>query len=77
MSADREPDRSRDAREQNPLGLGPRDPESSNTGSIEDTSYNARGADPYTTGEPRKDTETSSTDASTPADPETSSSEEP
>ena len=63
--------------ERNPLGLGPRDPIGSNTGSIEDTSYNARGTDPYTTGEPRKDAETSSTDASRPADPETSSSEEP
>ena len=77
MSADRDPDRSRDAREQNPLGLGPRDPESSNTGSIEDTAYDAVASDPYTTGEPRKDTEASSTDPGTPADPETSSSEEP
>ena len=41
--------------ERNPLGLGPRDRESSNTGSTDDTSYNARGADPYVTGEPRKE----------------------
>lgn len=41
--------------ERNPLGLGPRDPEDSNTGSIADTSYDAQGSDPYTTGEPRKD----------------------
>jgi hypothetical protein len=41
--------------ERNPLGLGPRDRESSNTGSTADTSYDAHGSDPYTTGEPRKD----------------------
>ena len=40
------------APERNPLGLGPRDPEGSNTGSTADTSYNARGSDPYATGEP-------------------------
>ena len=39
----------------NPLGIGPRDRESSNTGSVEDTSYEAHGADPYPNGEPRKD----------------------
>jgi hypothetical protein len=31
--------------ERNPLGLGARDPESSNTGSTADTSYNAVGSD--------------------------------
>jgi hypothetical protein len=41
--------------ERNPRGLGARDAEGSNTGSIADTSYNAHGSDPYTTGEPRKD----------------------
>ena len=41
--------------ERNPLGLGARDPEGSSTGSAADTSYAARGSDPYTTGEPRKD----------------------
>ena len=41
--------------ERNPLGLGPRDSKSSNTGSTADTSYDAVGSDPYTTGEPRKD----------------------
>ena len=49
------PDRpDREPPEQNPLGLGPRDRESSNTGSVADTSYDAQGSDPYTTGEPRK-----------------------
>jgi len=38
----------------NPLGLGPRDAEESNTGSVEDTRYDAKDSDPYTTGEPRK-----------------------
>ena len=33
--------------ERNPLGLGARDPESSNTGSTDDTSYDAVGSDPY------------------------------
>lgn len=73
-------------REDNPLGLGPRDRDSSNTGSVEDTSYDARGSDPYTTGEPRKklddlrDFEKSTpgkTSESIPADPDTTSSEEP
>ena len=41
--------------ERNPLGLGPRDAEGSNTGSVADTSYDAHGSDPYTIGEPRKD----------------------
>jgi len=41
--------------DRNPLGLGPRDRDSSNTGSIEDTHYNAVGSDPYTTGEPVRD----------------------
>lgn len=41
--------------ERNPLGLGPRDAKGSNTGSTADTSYDAVGSDPYTTGEPRKD----------------------
>lgn len=40
--------------EHNPLGLGSRGPES-NTGSTEDTSYDAKGSDPYVTGEPTKD----------------------
>jgi len=53
----------------NPLGLGPRGRESSNTGSAADTSYDAQGADPYTTGEPRKDFGG--------ADAETPSSDEP
>jgi len=39
----------------NPLGLGPRGRESSNTGSEADTSYDAHASDPYETGEPRKD----------------------
>jgi hypothetical protein len=41
--------------DENPLGLGARDRESSNTGSADDTSYDAQGSDPYATGEPRKD----------------------
>ena len=61
--------------ERNPLGLGPRDPEGSNTGSIEDTSYNAHGSDPYTTGEPRKDF--GSAGGSPPADRDVPSSDEP
>jgi hypothetical protein len=49
------PDRSHPSSpERNPLGLGPRDRESSNTGSTADTSYDAHGSDPYLTGEPRK-----------------------
>ena len=73
-----------DTREHNPLGLGPRDRDSSNTGSTEDTSYDAVGSDPYMTGEPRKDFGTSAPDRtatpdeqSRPADPDTTSSEEP
>jgi hypothetical protein len=42
------------APDRNPLGLGARDPEESNTGSVADTSYDAQGSDPYTTGEPRE-----------------------
>jgi hypothetical protein len=41
--------------ERNPLGLGANDRESSNTGSIEDTAYDAVASDPYLTGEPRKE----------------------
>ena len=41
--------------ENNPLGLGARDPKGPDTGSIADTQYNAAGSDPYTTGEPAKD----------------------
>ena len=68
--------------ERNPLGLGPRDRESSNTGSVEDTSYNARGSDPYTTGEPQEErAERERRDAaagrSTPADRDVPSSDEP
>ncbi len=67
------PDPSSPAR--NPLGLGPRDRESANTGSIADTSYAARGADPYTTGEPgERDADAG---PSTPADPDVPSSDEP
>ena len=55
------------APEDNPLGLGARDRESSNTGSAADTSYDAQGSDPYTTGEPRKDVD----------DPDEPSSDEP
>ena len=71
------PDKSdRSSPEQNPLGLGARDPESSNTGSVADTSYNARGSDPYLTGEPRKRFGDAS-DESTPADPDVPTSDEP
>ena len=38
----------------NPLGLGPRDHDGSNSGSVADASYDAVGSDPYTTGEPEK-----------------------
>jgi len=41
--------------EDNPLGLGARDREGSNTGSVADTHYDAVDSDPYTTGEPVKD----------------------
>ncbi len=61
--------------ERNPLGLGPRDRESSNTGSVADTSYEARGSDPYTTGEPGE--ERGAAGPSTPADPQVPSSDEP
>ncbi len=73
--------------ERNPLGLGPRDRESSNTGSEADTRYAARDADPYTTGEPRRTfedaagtgdvSERPSAGRSTPADPDVPSSDEP
>ena len=63
--------------EQNPLGLGPRDAGSSNTGSTADTSYDAQGSDPYTTGEPRKRFDDASTGRSRPADPDVPSSDEP
>jgi hypothetical protein len=71
----------------NPLGLGPRDRESANTGSVDDTRYNAVGADPYTTGEPERrfDDDDDARDVvapdrqspSRPADPEVPSSDEP
>ena len=60
--------------ERNPLGLGSRGPES-NTGSTADTSYNARGADPYLTGEPNPSVDEPS--RSLPADPDVPSSDEP
>ena len=63
--------------EQNPLGLGPRDRESSNTGSVADTSYAAQGSDPYTTGEPNNRFDDRSEAGSTPADPDVPSSDEP
>ncbi len=47
--------RARHTPEPNPLGLGANDRESSNTGSIEDTAYDAVASDPYLTGEPRKE----------------------
>ena len=47
--------RARRTPEPNPLGLGANDRESSNTGSIEDTAYDAVASDPYLTGEPRKE----------------------
>jgi hypothetical protein len=90
LAAHRWEDRMQTPREENPLGLGPRDRESSNTGSVEDTSYDARGSDPYTTGEPRKELDDlrdfearTPRDApggpseSIPADEDTTSSEEP
>jgi hypothetical protein len=61
--------------ERNPLGLGPRDREGSNTGSTADTSYDARNADPYTTGEPGEGARDAG--PSTPADPDVPSSDEP
>ena len=63
--------------ERNPLGIGARDAESSNTGSTADTSYNAQGSDPYTTGEPEKDVEAKRPGDSRPADPDSPSSDEP
>jgi hypothetical protein len=51
--------------ERNPLGLGPRDAKSSNTGSVADTSYDAVGSDPYASGEPRKDFDTDASDDAT------------
>jgi hypothetical protein len=79
----------RDGKDTNPLGLGPRDREGSGTGSTEDTSYDAVGSDPYTTGEPEKDfggVERSGAERGgqkgrgeervTPSDPDTSSSDE-
>ena len=73
----------RSAREENPLGIGPRDRgEGSNTGSIADTHYEAVASDPYTTGEPRKGTpppeaEHDASGPSRPADPDVPSSDEP
>jgi len=58
------------APDRNPFGLGPRDREGSNTGSVADTSYNAHGSDRYTTGEPRKDFGAAGSDGITPADPD-------
>jgi hypothetical protein len=76
---DRPADRDPSAPDRNPLGMGPRDPESSNTGSVADTSYDAQGSDPYTTGEPRKrfDDAAHTGGASRPADPDVPSSDEP
>lgn len=63
--------------ERNPLGLGPRDKEGSNTGSTSDTSYNALRSDPYLTGEPEKRFDDDPPVEELPADPDTSSSDEP
>jgi hypothetical protein len=63
--------------QRNPLGLGPRDRESSNTGSTADTSYNAYGSDPYTTGEPAREPAAPEAAASTRADGDTTASDEP
>ncbi|HZF67990.1 MAG TPA: hypothetical protein VEZ47_08125 [Gemmatirosa sp.] len=76
------------APENNPLGLGPRDRQSSNTGSVESTHYDAVASDPYHTGEPEKRFDEAGTDdengggrarrsRSRPADPEVPSSDEP
>jgi hypothetical protein len=72
------------AGENNPLGIGPRDPESSNTGSTADTSYNATGSPPRPTsatqenvGDSQPAADQSSPSRSRPADPETPSSDEP
>ncbi len=68
----------------NPLGIGPRDRESSNTGSEADTSYDAHGSDPYEHGEPRRDfsdlrefERDRHASPSRPADPDVPSSDEP
>lgn len=63
--------------ERNPLGLGPRDKVGSNTGSTSDTSYNALRSDPYLTGEPEKRFDDDDPGEDLPADPGTSSSDEP
>jgi hypothetical protein len=55
--------RRRGTPERNPLGLGANERESSNTGSIEDTAYDAVASDPYLTGEPRKEFARRSPDA--------------
>jgi hypothetical protein len=71
------PDKSdRSSPEKNPLGLGARDPESSNTGSVADTSYDAQGSDPYTTGEPKKHFDDTAEDA-TFSNPDVPGSDEP
>lgn len=63
--------------DRNPLGLGSRGRESSNTGSTEDTSYDAHGSDPYTTGEPEKRFDDVASKRSVRADPDVPSSDEP
>ncbi len=74
------------APEHNPLGLGSRGRESANTGSEEDTHYDAVASDPYTTGEPERrfddlhdggDLGGAATGPSVPADPDVPSSDEP
>lgn len=69
-----------------PLGLGPRDRESSNTGSVEDTRDDAVAADPNTTGEPERRVDDAADGArprrdapspSRPADPDVRSPDEP
>ena len=55
--------------ENNPLGLGTRGPEGSNTGSITDTQYDAVNSDPYTTGEPAKDLRTPAGEAASETPP--------
>ena len=80
-------DRHHEPPEQNPLGLGPRDRgEGSNTGSLEDTMYDAVASDPYTTGEPQKSfgegerarpARADDPGESRPADPDVPSSDEP
>ena len=66
--------------DRNPLGLGARDAGDAHTGSTADTSYEAQGADPYRTGEPRKDAAGGAggdPGPSVPADPDVPSSDEP